>query len=85
MKIVYLCCEQKKSWRGEAGTPASSQKEKFINLLFNKAQLSVQRKGYTKDQSKYKIISPEDLLANIDYNKYAGLKEYLRERYWEFK
>ena len=36
-----------------------------------------------QDQSKYKIISPEDLLANIDRNKYAGLKEYLRERYWE--
>jgi len=36
-----------------------------------------------QDQSKYKIISPKDLLANIDQNKYAGLKEYLGERYWE--
>ena len=48
MKNDYLRKGQKKSWRGEAGTPASSQKGKFINLLFNKVQLSVQRKGYTK-------------------------------------
>jgi hypothetical protein len=36
------------------------------------------------DQSKYKIISPEILLGNID-NKYDGLKQYLSKRYWEDK
>ena len=35
-----------------------------------------------QDQSKYKIISPKDLLSNIDPNKYADLKNYLMERYW---
>ena len=34
-----------------------------------------------QDQSKYKIISPKDLLAKIDPNKYADLKKYLKERY----
>ena len=34
------------------------------------------------DESKYKIISPKDLLANIDLNKYADLKSYLEKRYW---
>jgi hypothetical protein len=35
-----------------------------------------------QDQGKYKIISPKDLLADIDPNKYADLKEYLEKRYW---
>ena len=35
-----------------------------------------------QDQSKYKIISPKDLLANIDPNKYSDLKKYLSRRYW---
>ena len=34
-----------------------------------------------QDQSKYKIISPKDLLANLD-PKYADLKNYLAARYW---
>lgn len=34
------------------------------------------------EQSKYKIISPKDLLANIDKTKYAELIEYLQKRYW---
>ena len=35
-----------------------------------------------QDQSKYKIISPKDLLADIDPNRYADLKNYLERRYW---
>ena len=35
-----------------------------------------------QNQSKYKIISPKELLANIDSNKYADLKNYLEKRYW---
>jgi hypothetical protein len=34
------------------------------------------------DDSKYKIISPKELLANIDTNKYSELKNYLEKRYW---
>ena len=34
------------------------------------------------DQSKYKIISPEILLANVG-DKYKELKEYLSKRYWD--
>jgi len=34
------------------------------------------------DQSKYKIISPKELLANLDSEKYADLKKYLEKRYW---
>jgi len=33
------------------------------------------------DQSKYKIISPENLLNGIDSMKYQGLVNYLTERY----
>jgi len=35
-----------------------------------------------RDQSKYKIISPEKLLSNIDNEKYIDLKNYLQTRYW---
>ena len=34
------------------------------------------------DQGKYKIVSPKELLANIDLSKYADLKNYLGKRYW---
>ena len=37
---------------------------------------------HLQDQSKYKIISPKELLVNIDTNKYADLKNYLEKRYW---
>ena len=37
---------------------------------------------HLQNQSKYKIISPKELLANIDTNKYADLKDYLEKRYW---
>ena len=37
---------------------------------------------HLQNQSKYKIISPKELLANIDTNKYADLKNYLEKRYW---
>jgi hypothetical protein len=33
-------------------------------------------------QEKYKIISPKDLLANIDKEKYKELIDYLLMRYW---
>ena len=36
-----------------------------------------------KDQSKYRIISPEELLSVINGSKdYAHLRKYLSERYW---
>ena len=35
-----------------------------------------------EDQSKYKIITPPNLLVNIDPKKYADLVKYLKERYW---
>ena len=34
------------------------------------------------DQSKYKIISPKELLGKINSEKYADLKKYLEKRYW---
>ena len=34
------------------------------------------------NQSKYKIISPQNLLSNIDSIKYKDLINYLSERYW---
>jgi hypothetical protein len=34
------------------------------------------------NQDKYKNISPKDLLANIDDDKYADLIKYLETRYW---
>ena len=40
--------KNKKSLREKIDFSAFSQKEKLINLLFNKVQFSVQRKGYTK-------------------------------------
>ncbi|MDR0941329.1 MAG: hypothetical protein LBM68_03790 [Bacteroidales bacterium] len=37
---------------------------------------------HLKDKNKYKIISPEDLLSNLDEAKYKELKNYLALRYW---
>jgi len=34
------------------------------------------------NQNKYKIISPKELLANIDNERYSDLKNYLEKRYW---
>ena len=34
------------------------------------------------DQTKYMVISPEDLLSDIDVIKYQHLRKYLWERYW---
>jgi hypothetical protein len=35
-----------------------------------------------KDQSKYRIIEPKQLLSEIDYTKYRESLDYLRDRYW---
>jgi len=40
-------------------------------------------RNHLKDNTKYKIISPELFLKNIDKEKYKGLIEYLKTRYWE--
>jgi hypothetical protein len=36
-----------------------------------------------QNQDKYKIITPQDLLQNIDKEKYSELLEYLETRYWK--
>ena len=35
-----------------------------------------------KDQSKYQIIEPKQLLSKIDFIEYSKLIDYLNERYW---
>lgn len=39
-------------------------------------------RSHLKDDSRYMIVSPEELLKPIDQVKYRELIEYLRERYW---
>jgi hypothetical protein len=39
-------------------------------------------RNHLKDDAKYIIISPEDFLQNIDKEKYKGLIDYLKVRYW---
>lgn len=39
-------------------------------------------KDFLKDNTKFEVISPKELLANIDADKYKELKEYLEQRYW---
>jgi len=39
-------------------------------------------KANLKDDTKFEVIDPKDLLANIDENKYKELKNYLTTRYW---
>jgi hypothetical protein len=39
-------------------------------------------KDFLKDKSKFKLISPKDLLQNIDKEKYKELLNYLQTRYW---
>ena len=39
-------------------------------------------RNHLKDNAKYKIISPESFLQNIDNEKYKGLIKYLKTRYW---
>ncbi len=40
-------------------------------------------RGCIKDQNKYRIISPQILLAQINKTIYKDLLEYLNERYWQ--
>jgi hypothetical protein len=40
-------------------------------------------KNYLKDISKFKVISPKELLQNIDKQKYGDLLTYLQTRYWQ--
>jgi hypothetical protein len=40
-------------------------------------------KGYLNDKSKFKLITPQDLLQNIDKEKYKELLNYLQTRYWQ--
>lgn len=35
-----------------------------------------------KDQNKYQIVAPNDLLSSVDPQKYGPLLKYLQERYW---
>lgn len=35
-----------------------------------------------KDNTKYRIVSPEIFMQNIDHNKYSKLINYLKVRYW---
>jgi hypothetical protein len=35
-----------------------------------------------KEQSKYVIISPKDLLTTVIVGQYCSLHEYLEKRYW---
>ena len=39
-------------------------------------------KSHLKDKEKYVIISPKDLLINLDKEKYKDLLSYLNIRYW---
>lgn len=39
-------------------------------------------RSHLTDQSKYMIISPEQLLSGIDTDRYKGLLDYLSVRYW---
>ncbi len=39
--------------------------------------------SHLKNQDKYIIISPKDLLSNLDSEKYKDLLFYLNERYWK--
>ena len=41
-----------------------------------------QWKTNLKDDKKFEVIDPKDLLNNIDENKYKELKYYLETRYW---
>ncbi|MDR0971631.1 MAG: hypothetical protein LBM25_04520 [Bacteroidales bacterium] len=38
-------------------------------------------KEYLKDETKYEVIDPKDLLANINQEKYNDLLKYLSQRY----
>jgi len=39
-------------------------------------------RNHLQDQSKYKIISPKNLITGINKNNYKDLLEYLNVRYW---
>lgn len=40
-------------------------------------------RGCLRDQAKYRIISPKELLSPIDRTKYGPLLQYLKTRYWD--
>jgi hypothetical protein len=39
--------------------------------------------SFLNDKSKFKLITPQDLLQNIDKEKYKELLNYLQTRYWQ--
>lgn len=69
------------------------------DLLKDDLDKNRRRKGYTNgaqigcleeiwkscliNKNKYKVISPEELLQNIDKQKYSDLLTYLQTRYWQ--
>lgn len=50
--------------------------------LPSKQDLETTWRSCLTNQEKYKIISPKDLITNIDKIKYKKLINYLSERYW---
>jgi hypothetical protein len=40
-------------------------------------------RGCLRDQSKYRIISPQHLLAPVDRKQHGALLDYLARRYWD--
>ena len=57
------------------------------NLLnktyFGGKEMEATWRGCLRNQDKYKIISPKDLLAALDRAQYAPLLNYLKTRYWD--
>ena len=45
------------------------------------ADMETTWRKHLKDNSKYQILSPEELLQGIDPEKYSGLLKYLKTRY----
>ena len=56
----------------------------LLNKVYKCSGLDMEQtwRKHLRDQSKYMIISPKNILAGIDSTKYGDLQKYLRNRYY---
>lgn len=62
--------------------PADNSALLFKTYKCSSKNMETTWRDHLKDQSKYIIISPENLLNGLNKNKYGFLLDYLKTRYW---
>ena len=56
----------------------------LLDKTYTRSKMDMEHtwRAQIKDQDKYRIVTPNDLLSSADPQKYGPLLKYLQERYW---